>query len=47
MKLDVKNRLLKRRLQLKGLQKLISEDEWDCWDESVIDNYYHKYYFVA
>jgi hypothetical protein len=39
------NRLLKRRLQLKGLQKLIPKDEWDSWDESVIDSYYHKYVF--
>jgi hypothetical protein len=39
------NRLLKRRLQLKGLQKLIPKDEWDGWDESVIDSYYHKYVF--
>jgi hypothetical protein len=39
------NRLLKRRLQLKGLQKLIPKDEWDSWDESVMDSYYHKYVF--
>jgi len=39
------NRLLKRRLQLKGLQKIIPKDEWDSWNESVIDSYYHKYVF--
>jgi len=39
------NRLLKRRLQTKGLQKLIPKDEWDSWNESVIDSYYQKYVF--
>jgi hypothetical protein len=39
------NRLLKRRFQTKGLQKLIPQDEWDSWDESVIDSYYHIYVF--
>jgi len=39
------NRLLKRRLQLKGLQKLIPKDEWDSWDESVVNSYYYKYVF--
>jgi hypothetical protein len=39
------NRLLKRRLKMKGLQKLIPKDGWDNWDESVVDGYYHKYVF--
>jgi len=39
------NMLLKRRLKMKGLQKLVPKDEWDSWDESVVDNYFHKYVF--
>lgn len=42
------NKLLKRRLKTKGLQKqkFTSKDKWDYWDESVIDRYYRKYVFA-
>jgi hypothetical protein len=39
------NRMLKRRLEMKGLTELIPKDEWDNWDQSVIDAYYKKYVF--
>ena len=39
------NRMLKRRLEIEGLEKLIPRDEWDSWDESVADAYYRKYVF--
>jgi len=39
------NRMLKWRLEMKGLTELIPKDEWDNWDQSVIDAYYKKYVF--
>jgi len=36
------NRMLKRKLEMKGLTELIPKDEWD---QSVIDAYYKKYVF--
>jgi len=39
------NRMLKRRLKAKGMQKLVPKDEWDGWDESVLNSYYQKYVF--
>jgi hypothetical protein len=30
---------------MKGLTELIPKDEWDNWDQSVIDAYYKKYVF--
>lgn len=39
------NRMLKRRLEMKGLQKPIPRDEWDGWYDSIVDAYYQKYIF--
>jgi hypothetical protein len=39
------NRMLKRRLEMRGLAEFIPRDEWDNWDQSVIDAYYKKYVF--
>lgn len=40
------NRLLKKKLENEGLQSYLSKNEWDSWNEAVIDNYYRKYVFV-
>jgi len=40
------NRSLKTRMKNEDLQDLVPKDEWDDWDESVIDNYYRKYVFI-
>jgi hypothetical protein len=41
------NQSLKNRLKGEGLQSYVSQDEWDNWDETVIDNYYRKYVFAS
>jgi len=39
------NQSLKNRLKNEGLQSCVSQDEWDNWDNAVIDDYYRKYVF--
>jgi len=39
------NQSLKNRLKNEGLQNCVSQDEWDNWDNAVIDDYYRKYVF--
>ncbi|MEM3695895.1 MAG: hypothetical protein QXQ94_00110 [Candidatus Bathyarchaeia archaeon] len=41
------NKSLKRTLKTKGLQKFISEDEWDNWNKLKIDGFYRKYVFTS
>jgi hypothetical protein len=41
------NKLLKRRLKTKGLQKFIPKSEWDNWNQLRIDSFYHKYVFAS
>lgn len=41
------NKMLKRRLKIKRLQKLIPKDEWDSWNNSIVDAYYQKYVFES
>ena len=40
------NQSLKNRLKHERLQSYISQDEWNSWDEEVIENYYRKYVFA-
>jgi hypothetical protein len=40
------NQSLKNRLKHEGLQRYISQDERNSWDEEVIENYYRKYVFA-
>jgi hypothetical protein len=41
------NKLLKRRLKGKGLQKFIPKSEWDNWNQLRIDSFYRKYVFAS
>jgi hypothetical protein len=41
------NKLLKRRLKTKGLQKFIPKSEWDNWNQLSIDSFYRKYIFAS
>jgi len=40
-----KNRSLKRQLTDVGLLSLVPRDEWDGWDDAVVDEYFRKYVF--
>jgi hypothetical protein len=39
------NRALKKKLRENGLGDLVSEDEWDGWDNSIIEDLYRRYVF--
>jgi hypothetical protein len=38
------NQSLKTRLKGEGLQSCVSQDEWDNWDNAMIDDYYYRKY---
>lgn len=40
------NQLLKNRLKCDDLRSYVSQDEWDNWNEALIENYYRKYVFA-
>jgi len=40
-----KNHSLKKQLENMGLQSLISRDEWDNWNEAMVDRYFRRYVF--
>ena len=39
------NKSLKRSLRERGLEKHVSEDEWDNWDDNFINELYRRYVF--
>jgi hypothetical protein len=41
-----KNQSLKQRLVEEGLQRYLSQDEWDTWDEAKVNEFFHKYVFM-
>jgi hypothetical protein len=41
-----KNRSLKLRLKEKGSQNYVFKDEWDNWDETRVNEFFHKYVFM-
>ena len=40
------NHSLKRMLEKMEMQSLVTKDEWDDWNNTVIDNFYDKYVFI-
>jgi hypothetical protein len=41
-----KNQSLKQKLVEEGLQRYLSQDEWDSWDEAKIGEFFRKYVFM-
>jgi hypothetical protein len=39
------NRALKKKLKEKGLGEYIREDDWDNWDDNIINELYRRYVF--
>jgi len=41
-----KNHSLKLRLKEEGLQSFLSQDEWDSWNETKVNEFFRKYVFM-
>ena len=39
------NKALKQELKKKGFEQLVTEDEWDNWDDNFIEGIYQRYVF--
>jgi len=41
-----KNQSLKQKLVEQGLQRYLSQDEWDNWNEAKVNKFFRKYVFM-